>query len=103
MMRNVLWAALLSAAPLLALSVDEDEVKTKSGVKFINNPQQAGGDSVSAITGIGRSLASTGKFGSYSVIHATGKGEDKFDADIIIIGKDARVDHIKNVRRIIAA
>ena len=103
MMRNVLWAALLFAAPILALSVDEDEVKTKSGVKFINNPQQAGGDSVSAITGIGRSLASTGKFGSYSVIHATGKGEDKFDADIIIIGKDARVDHIKNVRRIIAA
>ncbi len=103
MKRFLALAAFFMVMPVIALTVDEEEIKSKSGIKFINNPQQAGGDTVSAITGIGKSLASQGKFGSYSVIHATGTGDDKFDADIIVIGKDARVDHIKNVRRIIAA
>ncbi|MFO1527543.1 MAG: P83/100 family protein [Turneriella sp.] len=90
-------------SPVAGLSVDEEEIKSKSGITFINRAQRGGGDSVSDIMGIGRRLADSGKYGSYSVIHAVGEGDDQFDADIIVIGANARVDHIKNVRRIIAS
>lgn len=89
--------------PLLSLEVDEEEIKSKSGITFINSPNQRGSDTLAAINGIGKNLASAGKSGSYSVIHATGAGDEKFDADIIVIGANARVNHIKNVRRIIAS
>ena len=90
-------------SPLIALSVDEEEIKSKSGITFINSPDQRGSDTLTAIKGIGKNLASAGKAGSYSIIHATGAGDEKFDADIIVIGANARVNHIKNVRRIIAS
>lgn len=90
-------------SPLIALSVDEEEIKSKSGITFINSPDQRGSDTLTAIKGIGKNLASAGKAGSYSIIHATSAGDEKFDADIIVIGANARVNHIKNVRRIIAS
>ncbi|MGN0728225.1 P83/100 family protein [Treponema sp.] len=63
-------------------------------------------------TGLGRQLkrAGTGAPGTfeangkYTVIHAVDPSETgKLDADIILINKDATVDHIRNLRRIIAA
>jgi hypothetical protein len=100
------YAAFLMAfvcIPLFGLTVDEEEVKSQSDIKFINSPDKRGNDTVSAIRGIGKALAKSKRSGSYSVIHAQGPGEDKFDADIIVLGKNAHVNHIKNVRRIIAA
>ena len=68
-----------------------------------------------AIKGIGNSLgkeiapsrdtSKTANLGNkYTVIHAIDENETgKFDADIIFINKDANVDHITNLRRIISA
>lgn len=100
---HILTISLLVSMPLWALSVNEAEVKSKSGVTFINSPDTSGSDTVVEIRGIGVSLAKEGKSGNaYRVIHAVGKGDDKFDADIIVIGAKAKVDHIKNIRRILA-
>ncbi len=63
-------------------------------------------------SGLGRSINAlgtekSGRAGSsnrYSVIHAVDPlTKEKLDADILIIGKDATVDHITNLRRIIGA
>ncbi|WP_296323157.1 P83/100 family protein [Treponema sp. UBA3813] len=62
-------------------------------------------------SGLGESVKGNtqkaGTFGSsnrYQVIHAVDPSvKEKMDADIIIIGKDATVDHITNLRRIISA
>lgn len=98
----VLLAAIVPQ--LFSLSVDEDEVKKQNEIRFINSRNNRGSDSLAAIKGIGRNLASTGKSGDgYSLIQARGAGDDKFDADIIVIKKNARVNHIKNIRRIVAA
>lgn len=102
-LRPLLILLVLAAPVVFALEVDEEEIKSKTGISFTNRKQRGGGDTVAEIKGIGRKMAKTGGSGSYTVIHAVGEGDDKFDADIIVIGKDARVDHIKNVRRIIAA
>jgi len=103
MLRLTLAIPLALITTISALKVNEPEVKKQSAVKFINNRNQKGDDTVTAIQGIGKELAVDGSYGSYSVIHAVGTGSDKFDADIIVFGKGAKVDHIKNVRRIIAA
>lgn len=102
---GLIVALLLAFVPqLFALSVDEEEVKKQSEIKFINSPNNRGSDTLAAIKGIGKSLAQSGKSGaSYSLIQARGAGDDKFDADIIVIKKNARVNHIKNIRRIVAA
>ncbi|HNJ66162.1 MAG TPA: P83/100 family protein, partial [Turneriella sp.] len=103
MQRVILSYALLLSSAVSALSVNEPEIKSKSGITFINSPDTSGSDSVSAIRGIGISLATEGNSGNaYRVIHATGQGGDKFDADIIVIGATAKVAHIKNIRRILS-
>ncbi|HVP23819.1 MAG TPA: P83/100 family protein, partial [Conexivisphaerales archaeon] len=62
--------------------------------------------------GIGRFLADQVRRGvpvaswqvKYTAIHAVDKAEpSKLDADIISLDKEARVDHIDNVRRVVAA
>ena len=88
-----------------AIEVDKpeiDSVKNKT-IEFINytGPHDAV-DSADTIRGIGSNLAGAVKAGRagdmnrYSVIHCV------LDADIFIIGKNAGVDHINNVRLIIA-
>lgn len=103
-MRLVLLAIPITIIGALgALKVNEPEVKKQSAIKFINGKNRAGSDTITTIQGIGKELAVDGSYGSYSVIHAVGEGSEKFDADILVLGKGARVDHIKNIRRIIAA
>lgn len=103
MQRVLVSFALIVSSALSALSVNEPEVRSKSGITFINSPDTSGSDSVSAIKGIGVSLASEGRSGkAYRVIHAIGQGAEKFDADIIVIGSSAKVAHIKNIRRILS-
>ena len=59
-------------APVLALEVDEEEIKSKSGIEFINGSGRRGTDTEAAIKGIGKEMAEDGRYGAYSVIHAVG-------------------------------
>lgn len=109
-------ALVLSSA--FALGVDEPELKSVGGtIEFENyNGPHSVIDSLSSIkaigAGLGKNVASdvnkSGTFGSkngkYYVIHCVDSTKkDKLDADIFVIGQDATVDHIKNLRYIIAA
>jgi len=101
----------------IASQVNEPELKSVSDtVEFINyvGPHTRI-DSLSAIKEIGSSSGriiarsrssymTSGDSGKYYVIHAVDpKEKGKFDADILFIGKNAAVDHIVNLRRIISA
>lgn len=107
-----------ASLPLFSLDVYEDELKSAGStdtIVFINyTGPYARIDSLSSIKGIGSALgveiakapekSTTAGNVRYSVIHAVDPEETKkLDADIIIIGKDATVDHINNLRHIIAS
>ncbi|PIE98365.1 MAG: hypothetical protein CR988_03505 [Treponema sp.] len=96
---------------LSAYEVDEKEIRQSGDkVEFINyTGKHSSVDSVSAITGIGKRLAGAAKSGKagvpsrYYVVHAVDKSvEEGFDADILFLGKNAKVDHIDNLRLIIS-
>lgn len=107
------------ALPMSALNVDEDELKSTSQddtIVFINyTGPHSKIDSLASIKKLGSDLgdvvskdiskaSSAGSSGKYSVIHAIDPSETgKLDADIIFIGSDATVDHINNLRHIIAS
>src|SRR5574344_1796605 len=110
------FSLLLTSA--FAIEVNQPELQSVTGtVEFQNyNGPHSVIDSLSSIkaigSGLGRTVASdvnkAGTFGStngrYYVIHCVdAKQKDKLDADIFIIGPDATVDHIRNLRYIIAA
>ncbi len=100
---------------LLALEVDIDEVGKTQKVEFTNfkgKPKRS--NTLVQIKNIGYGL-SRGIMGKkynssyrlnrkYSIIRIKSDTEpQKFNADVLIFGKNARIDHIKNVRRILAA
>ena len=105
----------LSAA-LFALEVDEPELQSTGTqtIEFINytGPHKVI-DSISAIKKIGSDMgkmivpeqaSAIGDKNKYYVVHAVDANQkDKLDADILFIGKNASVDHITNLRRIISA
>lgn len=115
---SVFLVSLLISTNIFALEVDKTELQTTKSttIEFISytGPHKII-DSVEAIKGIGNSLgkeiapsrdtSKTANLGNkYTVIHAIDENETgKFDADIIFINKDANVDHITNLRRIISA
>ena len=115
---SVFLVSLLISTNIFALEVDKTELQTTKSttIEFISytGPHKII-DSVEAIKGIGNSLgkeiapsrdtSKTANLGNkYTVIHAIDENETgKFDADIIFINKDANVDHITNLRRIIGA
>ena len=95
-----------------AIEVDKPEINSvkNESIEFINyaGPHDVV-DSVDTIRSIGSNLAGAVKSGRagdmnrYSIIHCVDAAvKEGFDADIFIIGKDAGVDHINNVRLIIA-
>ncbi|MBU1076653.1 MAG: hypothetical protein KKH98_05130 [Spirochaetes bacterium] len=102
------------AGNLVALEVDVDELRSAKKVKFYNYyGKHKKMDGPMSIKAIGRYLAeNVSEKGDnrqfryhmkYSIIHAVSEEEkNKLSADIFSIDKDARVDHIRNVRRIIA-
>ena len=110
--------SLLAMVSAAALGVDEEEIRVTGNVGTIQFENYSGPHTVietaDAITEIGRGLgrqvarnvSSSGSFnlnGKYSIIHAVDANETgKFDADILIINPNASVDHIRNLRRIIA-
>ncbi len=107
------------SATAFALEVDENELKstgTIDTVVFVNyTGPHAKIDSLNSIKKIGSDLGTviaanpekmtnTGDANKYSVIHAIDPSESgKLDADILLIGPNATVDHIKNLRYIIAS
>jgi hypothetical protein len=96
------------------LKPDEAEIQSagSSGVEFVNyEGPQPRIDSLSAIKGIGTDMGralsgAAGRSGSalrYQVIRAVDPSvKEGLDADIIVLGRDAQVDHIRNLRWIIA-
>jgi len=108
---------LLFVSSIFSLEVNEDEIKSTKNqtIEFINytGPHKVI-DSIAAIKSIGSTMgtvigrspktAGSSRIGDrYSVIHAVDDTTGKLDADIIIIGETATVDHIVNLRRIISA
>ena len=100
---------------LSAETVDVNELKKVSDDGSIVFKNYSGPhnkiDTIEEIRGIGRYLgrnieqepAEFSFFGKYSVIHAVDYSvTEGFDADIFILSKDASVDHIKNLRRMIS-
>lgn len=118
MKKSILFAALsmLIATALFGLEVDEAEIKsTSKTIEFINytGPHKVI-DSIAAIKSIGSGMGtvisknvasstSVGNTSKYYVVHAVDGTKGKLDADIIYIGKEATVDHVDNLRRIISA
>ena len=103
-----------------AQNVNERELRSAGDASTIVFENYEGPHSVietaAAINSIGAGLGnqlknagtqSSGTFvanGKYTVIHAVDSSEQgKLDADIIIINPNATVDHIRNLRRIIAS
>lgn len=99
---------------LFALNVDEGEISTVEGrtIEFINyvGPHDRI-DSAEEIREIGRAMGRAiaagapraGTVGRYLVIHAVDPAlRQGLDADILVIGEGALVDHVRNLRRIIA-
>ncbi|MCQ2573058.1 MAG: hypothetical protein MJ182_04100 [Treponema sp.] len=114
----LLCAAFLMSASVSALSVNQDELTSTKNttIEFINyvGPHKVI-DSLEAIKAIGTGLGTVigsdisvpsqaGNKSKYFIIHAIDPAEKgKLDADILIIGENALVDHIRNLRHIIAA
>ncbi|MCF0241828.1 MAG: hypothetical protein HUK25_04275 [Treponema sp.] len=112
---------LIFTAGLSALSVDQDELNTTQNtiIEFINyvGPHKKI-DSLEAIKKIGSDMgkvigsaeditkpSETGNKSKYYVIHAVDPSDKSsaLDADILFLGNDAQVDHIRNLRYIIAS
>jgi len=107
-------AALATVLSAAAQGVAETELSSIQGktIEFINyeGPHDVV-ETAESIRGIGRSLgaavargaARSGEIGRYSVIHAVDPAVPAgFDADIIVLGEGAGVDHVRNLRRIVA-
>lgn len=110
--------ALFLASSVSALEVARAELESTkgNGVVFQNySGPHTIINSIEQIRSIGSGLAPSvaanldnftkaGNENRYQVIHAIDPNEkEKLDADIIVIGQNATVDHIRNLRRIISA
>jgi len=116
-MKKLIAAAMtvLTLTALTALEVDRKEINPGDAgakIEFINyNGPYTIVNTIPEIRGIGtalgRELAANGKAGDpskYYVIHAADPSVTTgFDADILILGSGAGIDHIDNLRRIISS
>lgn len=107
---------IIASIPLSwALEVDVDEILKSRRVNFTNyTGPQRGSDTVRQIRSIGDQLARGSRAAGfndffryhmkYSIIRVVSdENEKKYSADIFFIDRNARVDHIRNVRRIVSA
>ena len=105
------------AVHLAAIEVDEQELRVpgSDAIQFENyGGPYAVIESAEAIVGIGTALgqevaadvaaAATVQLGAkYTLVHAVGgQAQDGLDADILLLNETAGVDHIRNLRRIVA-
>jgi hypothetical protein len=106
-----LFAGILLFAPTLKAQVNQPELENLGPVEFINyEGPHARIETRAQIHSIGYSLGQivkagagrTGAQGRYFVIHSVSEADGfKLDADIIGLGADVGVDHIRNLRSII--
>jgi len=106
--------ASLAAIPALALDIDKAEIESakNAAVVFVNyEGPQTRIDSLADIKGIGASLGSAIRGGAkgagdgerYRVVRVVDPSvAEGFDADILYLGPGAQVDHVRNLRWIIA-
>ena len=111
----ILFAALgVFSADVYGYVVAEEELYKSQRVNFINYTGVSGkGNPVEKIKGIGYELSDCvmtkypGELCRYEstkyLMVRVKSDEDLYSADIFFIGKNARVDHIKNIRRILSA
>lgn len=117
-MKGRLWKIwiFLTCTGVFALGVDKGELEGGAKGRYVEFQNYTGVhakiDSAESIKDIGRLLGESikagrkdaGDKGKYYVVHAYSKEEEgKLSADIMFLGKNAGVDHIKNLRRIISA
>lgn len=122
MKKSCFWIfafSLVVSLPSFSIEVDEKELKSTGdadSIVFVNyTGPHSRIDSIESIKKLGSDLGiviskditkknEAGTSSKYSVIHVVDPSQqDKLDADIIFIGKNAGVDHIKNLRLIIAS
>jgi hypothetical protein len=112
--RKILFLGLgcLCAFSLFSYNVNINELNKAGKLEFINDTRPSEKkESVFEVQWIGVRLARGAEsnkvfryFQKYSIIHAVSREEyGKLSADIFSVDRDARVDHIKNIRRILAA
>ena len=99
-------ALLLLVSQLWAQDLAEQELKSVSlgTVEFVNyeGPHERI-DTLNQILAIGRSLAGGANDGKYWVQRIYDADAEELGADLFYIGAGAQVDHIRNLRRILAA
>ena len=111
---SLLLFLVATSVSLLALDVDKTELSSTkdTAVEFINYEgphskietlEQIMGIGIFLGESIGESFSTASYAGKYRVIHAVGdSGDDGFEADIFMLLETAEVDHITNVRYMIA-
>jgi hypothetical protein len=116
---SAVFSLILLTFSAYGLEVDKTELESTGSsdtVVFINytgphsvidsaaSIRTIGSNMGSVVGKVPSSASSAGDRNRYYVIHAVDPSEKgKFDADIMFIGKNATVDHIDNLRRIISA
>ena len=119
--RKILCAALttlLAMSSAFGLEVSRAELESTKGsnivfqnysgphtiINTVDQIRRIGSDLAPAIAADPDNFATSGNPSRYYVIHAVDpKSPEKLDADILVIGESATVDHVKNLRRIISA
>ena len=109
--------ALFAISAVSAIGVDQKEIESAGNSEIVFRNYSGPHDVINSVeeiraigAGVGNQVkANPNKIGTigdssrYAVIHAIDPTtKEKFDADIFIIGKNATVDHINNLRRIIS-
>ena len=114
MKKSISLILILLTTSLFSIEVDISEISQADRVDFVNyTGRDSKSETINEIRSIGTRLANLVRNGrsdvlyrynmKYSALRAISKDSDKFSADIFFIDKTARVDHIKNVRRIISS
>lgn len=117
-MRRLCLCLALLLLPLSVFSVEVNKTELEEGQSDAVQFENYGGahttiDSAAAIIGIGTALGdelardlenpqAIQPYAKYSLYHVVGSDEDGLDADILFLNETAGVDHIDNLRRILA-
>ena len=112
------FASLFAISSAFALEVNRAELESTKGsnivfqnysgphtiINTVDQIRRIGSDLAPTIAADPDNFATAGNPNRYYVIHAVDpKSPEKLDADILVIGENATVDHVKNLRRIISA
>ena len=119
--RKILCAALttlLAVSSAFGLEVNRAELESTRGsnivfqnysgphtiINTVDQIRRIGSDLAPSIAADPDNFTTAGNPSRYYVIHAVDpKSPEKLDADILVIGENATVDHVRNLRRIISA